>query len=137
MEAIFNRRSIRKYEEKPVEKEKIEKLLRAAMQAPSAANQQPWEFIVVEDKTGLKKLSETKKAAAAALHGKKTTIPARKAARCAARRRVPADTACASMERTPSCRRGRSASAPCARRRYLPPCRLFPAHFTTLNPIRP
>lgn len=59
MEAIFNRRSIRKYEEKPVEKEKIEKLLRAAMQAPSAANQQPWEFIVVEDKTGLKKLSET------------------------------------------------------------------------------
>jgi nitroreductase len=58
MEAIFNRRSIRKYEDKPVEKEKIEKLLRAAMQAPSAANQQPWEFIVVEDKEKLKKLSD-------------------------------------------------------------------------------
>jgi nitroreductase len=57
MEAIFNRRSIRTYEDKPVEKEKIEKLLRAAMQAPSAANQQPWEFIVVEDKENLKKLS--------------------------------------------------------------------------------
>jgi len=58
MEAIFNRRSIRKYEDKPVEKEKIEKLLRAAMQAPSAANQQPWEFIVVEDKEKLEKLSD-------------------------------------------------------------------------------
>lgn len=58
MKAIFNRRSIRKYENRPIEKEKIEKLLRAAMQAPSAANQQSWEFIVVEDKEKLKKLSE-------------------------------------------------------------------------------
>ncbi|WP_018306537.1 nitroreductase family protein [Desulfitobacterium hafniense] len=58
MKAIFNRRSVRKYEDKPVEREKIEKLLRAAMQAPSAGNQQPWEFIVIEDKKTLKKLSE-------------------------------------------------------------------------------
>lgn len=58
MEIIFNRRSIRKYEDKPVENEKIEKLLRAAMQAPSAVNQQPWEFIIVKDKEKLKKLSE-------------------------------------------------------------------------------
>ena len=58
MEVIFNRRSIRKYVDKPVEKEKMEKLLRAAMQAPSAGNQQPWEFIIVEDKERLKKLSE-------------------------------------------------------------------------------
>ena len=58
MEIIFNRRSIRKYEDKPVENEKIEKLLRAAMQAPSAVNQQPWEFIVVKDKEKLKNLSE-------------------------------------------------------------------------------
>ncbi|MBC8060659.1 MAG: nitroreductase family protein [Clostridiaceae bacterium] len=57
MKEIFNRRSIRSYENRPVEKEKIEKLLRAAMQAPSAANQQPWEFIVVENKDTLKKLS--------------------------------------------------------------------------------
>jgi nitroreductase len=40
-----------------VEKEKIEQLLKAGMQAPSAANQQPWEFIVVEDKETLQKLS--------------------------------------------------------------------------------
>lgn len=55
---IFNRRSIRKFRDLPVEKEKIDKLLRAAMQAPSALNQQPWEFIVVEDRTALQKLSK-------------------------------------------------------------------------------
>ncbi|MDD3223574.1 MAG: nitroreductase family protein [Clostridium sp.] len=59
MDAIFNRRSIRKYKNLPVEKEKVEKLLRAAMQAPSAGNQQPWEFLVVEDKDKLKELSKT------------------------------------------------------------------------------
>ena len=55
---LFNRRSIRKFKDLPVEKDKIDKLLRAAMQAPSALNQQPWEFIVVEDKTSLQKLSK-------------------------------------------------------------------------------
>lgn len=58
MNSIFNRRSIRAYKEKSVEDEKIEKLLRAAMQAPSAGNQQPWEFIVIREKDNLKKLSE-------------------------------------------------------------------------------
>lgn len=53
---IFNRRSIREFKNIPVEKEKTDKLLRAAMQAPSAVNQQPWEFIVVENKTALQKL---------------------------------------------------------------------------------
>jgi len=59
MDAILNRRSIRKYLDKKVEKEKIEALLKAAMQAPSAANQQPWEFIVVEKKETLAELSKT------------------------------------------------------------------------------
>lgn len=58
MNAIFNRRSIRKYLKKDIEKEVIEKLLKAAMQAPSAGNQQAWEFIVVKDRETLKKLSE-------------------------------------------------------------------------------
>ena len=44
MDSIFHRVSIRKFQDKPVEPEKIEKLLRAAMAAPSAGNQQPWEF---------------------------------------------------------------------------------------------
>ncbi|MGL5347721.1 MAG: nitroreductase family protein [Peptostreptococcaceae bacterium] len=61
MEAIFKRRSIRKYTDDKVEQEKIEKLLRAAMQAPSAGNQQPWEFIVLQDKEKLVKLSHMSK----------------------------------------------------------------------------
>ncbi|MEG0495380.1 MAG: nitroreductase family protein [Eubacterium sp.] len=59
MNEIFNRSSVRVFKDKPVEKEKIEKLLQAAMQAPSAGNQQPWEFIVVQDKKTLEKLSGT------------------------------------------------------------------------------
>ncbi len=48
-QAIYGRRSIRKYLSKPVEKEKILKCLDAARWAPSAVNSQPWEFIVVTD----------------------------------------------------------------------------------------
>lgn len=59
MNNIFIRRSIRRYTDKKVEKDKIERVLRAAMQAPSAKNQMGWEFIVVEDKKTLEKLSET------------------------------------------------------------------------------
>ena len=50
MNSIFHRVSIRKYQDKEVDQEKIEKLLRAAMAAPSAHNQQPWEYYVVSDK---------------------------------------------------------------------------------------
>ncbi|MBP2650844.1 MAG: nitroreductase [Firmicutes bacterium] len=57
MDSIFIRRSVRKYLNQPVESEKVEQLLKAAMQAPSAGNQQPWEFIVVQDKKLLSKLS--------------------------------------------------------------------------------
>jgi len=58
MKEIFERMSIRKFEDKPVEKEKLETVLRAAMAAPSAGNQQPWEFYIVTDKTMLEKLSK-------------------------------------------------------------------------------
>ncbi len=59
MNSIYHRISVRKYQDRPVEPEKIEAVLRAAMQAPSAANQQPWEFYVVTDREKLKALSET------------------------------------------------------------------------------
>ena len=59
MDEIFIRRSIRKFTNQSIESEKIDKLLRAAMQAPSAANQQPWEFIVVQDKGRLAQVAET------------------------------------------------------------------------------
>ena len=58
MNAIFTRTSVRSYENRPVEEDKIEKILRAAMAAPSAMNQQPWEFYVVTNKDLLQKLSE-------------------------------------------------------------------------------
>lgn len=48
-EAIRTRRSIRRYESKAVEKEKLFKVLEAARLAPSAKNYQPWSFIVVTD----------------------------------------------------------------------------------------
>ena len=57
MSSIYQRVSIRKYQDKPVEKEKTLAILRAAMQAPSAGNQQPWEFYVVTDKAKLEELS--------------------------------------------------------------------------------
>lgn len=47
---IKKRRSIRKFSDQPVEKEKIQHLLEAAMAAPSAMNAQPWEFVVVTEK---------------------------------------------------------------------------------------
>lgn len=59
MEAIDKRRSIRSYKDKPVEEEKLQKLLHAAMQAPSAVNQQPWEFIIVKDEDNKEKLAHT------------------------------------------------------------------------------
>ena len=47
MNAIFHRTSIRQFTDAPVTEEEITLLLRAAMAAPSACNQQPWEFYVV------------------------------------------------------------------------------------------
>ena len=58
MDSIFHRVSIRKYEDRAVEPEKIERLLRAGFQAPSATDQQPWEFYVVTDKKKLAELAE-------------------------------------------------------------------------------
>ena len=49
MEAIRTRRSIRKYEDKPISKEMVREILDAAMMAPSAGNAQPWQFVVVDD----------------------------------------------------------------------------------------
>lgn len=51
MDAILERRSIRKYTDKLVSKENIEQILRAGMSAPSAGNERPWQFIVLDDKS--------------------------------------------------------------------------------------
>jgi len=55
---IFGRRSIRRYQGRAVEPEKVEALLRAAMAAPSAVAKDPWRFVVLRDKAVLKRVSE-------------------------------------------------------------------------------
>ncbi|MFO7968219.1 MAG: nitroreductase family protein [Archaeoglobaceae archaeon] len=59
LEMISRRRSIRKYRDEEIDDDKIETLLKSAMYAPSAINEQPWHFIVVKDKDSLKELSKT------------------------------------------------------------------------------
>ncbi len=58
LETIFARRSIRKYTGEPVTEEQVQKLLEAAMAAPSANNSQPWHFVVVQDREQLRRLAE-------------------------------------------------------------------------------
>lgn len=58
MNAIFKRRSIRKYLDKPVSDNYVKDILKAAMAAPSAGNEQPWEFIVVNDRNILNRIAE-------------------------------------------------------------------------------
>ena len=57
LETIMTRTSIRQYTDQPVEKEKIEAMLRAGMAAPTAVNAQPWHFVVVSDKAKLSELA--------------------------------------------------------------------------------
>ena len=58
MNNILERKSVRTYSDKKVEKEDLEKLLRVAMAAPTAMNSQPWVFIVVDKKETLESLGE-------------------------------------------------------------------------------
>ena len=50
MKTIFDRRSIRKYTSRKVTDAQLQQLLKAAMAAPSAGNEQPWEFVVIRDR---------------------------------------------------------------------------------------
>ena len=58
MNAILNRRSIRKYLSKDIEEEKVNAILEAGRWAPSASNKQPWHFIVIRDPNIRKKLAQ-------------------------------------------------------------------------------
>ncbi len=62
IDAIYTRRSVRGYLDKPIDKSSIERLIIAATQAPSAMNTQPWAFGVIEDKQKLQELSDRTKA---------------------------------------------------------------------------
>jgi nitroreductase len=57
---IRKRRSIRRFLQKPIEAEKIDQLIEAALRAPSSRGLNPWEFVVVIDQDLLEKLSRAK-----------------------------------------------------------------------------
>jgi nitroreductase len=71
LELIVSRQSDRKYSNKPVEEEKLERILEAARMSPSACNAQPWKFIVVTDPDLIKALAE---AASARILGMNTFV---------------------------------------------------------------
>lgn len=56
---IMTRTSVRSYSAQKVDKETIETILKAGMAAPSAANQQAWEFVVITDDSLKKRISES------------------------------------------------------------------------------
>lgn len=58
LETLFNRKSVRKYTARPVEKDKLEMLVRAGMAAPSSRDRRPWEFIIVTDRKLLDTLGD-------------------------------------------------------------------------------
>ncbi|MDR0954065.1 MAG: nitroreductase family protein [Rikenellaceae bacterium] len=58
IETILSRKSVRQYEDRAVEAEKVELLLRAAMAAPSGMDRRPWSFVVVTERETLNRLAE-------------------------------------------------------------------------------
>jgi nitroreductase len=61
-EAIYTRRAVRDFTDAPVEDEALRGLIDAAIQAPSAVNQQPWIFCVIRDRPLLARISDAAKA---------------------------------------------------------------------------
>lgn len=57
MNAIFERKSVRKYTEEKLTTDQLEMLARAGMAAPSAANRQPWAFVLIDDQSLIEGLS--------------------------------------------------------------------------------
>lgn len=62
IEAIYSRRAVREFTAEPVDEKILQQLIDAAIQAPSAVNQQPWSFSVVRDKALLARISHEAKA---------------------------------------------------------------------------
>lgn len=62
MDAIYHRRSVREYTDRPVPRVRVMELIQAAIQAPSAVNQQPWAFAVIRGRARLAEYSERARA---------------------------------------------------------------------------
>lgn len=63
-ELLVNRRSIRRYTHEEVNPEDVKLILEAALMAPTSKSSRPWQFVVVEDKSMLERLSQCKPAGA-------------------------------------------------------------------------
>lgn len=60
IDLLRSRRSIRQFQEKPVEKEKVELLVEAVLRSPSSRSFNPWEFVVVSDPEVIGQLAQAK-----------------------------------------------------------------------------
>lgn len=69
LEIMEHRRSVRKYTGEPIEEDKLQQILAAALLAPSGRAIRPWEFVVVRDKETLVKLSSAREHGAEMLAG--------------------------------------------------------------------
>jgi nitroreductase len=58
LDAIFTRKSIRSYTDQAISEDTINTLIKAAMSAPSAHNQHPWHFIVIQERPTLEALAD-------------------------------------------------------------------------------
>ena len=58
IDSLLTRRSIRKYKDKPVPQDLVDMIIRAGTSAPSAGDEQPWHFIVMDDRNILMKITE-------------------------------------------------------------------------------
>jgi len=68
-ELLRQRRSIRKFQDRAVEKEKLDTILKSALLSPSSRGRRPWEFVAVTDKELLKKLSRCREHSSQFLEG--------------------------------------------------------------------
>ncbi len=69
IELLRKRRSIRKFEQRPVEADKVDLLMEAALRSPSSRGLNPWEFVVVTDPETIAALAQSKPHGAAFLKG--------------------------------------------------------------------
>ncbi len=58
LEAIFTRRSIRRFTGQPISEEDLKTVVKAGFYAPSAHNKQPWHFVIVRDKDALESIAK-------------------------------------------------------------------------------
>jgi nitroreductase len=73
-DVVHKRRSIRKFSSQPVEKDKLDQILEAAMRAPSAKSGRPWQFVVVDQPQLLTQLSAARPAGSAFIKGAATAV---------------------------------------------------------------